>query len=976
MAKEPSIQISNVRQNNLKNVSLSLPLKKLTVITGVSGSGKSSLAFDTLYAEGSRRYMESLSTYARQFLEQIPRPEMDSIHNLPPAIALEQRNSITSSRTSVADLTEIYDYFRLLFAAVGKQNCRECGHDEVSVNSADSIAKRILALPIGTRLYVMAPLTEVNAVLQEEAEIEEIVIEGEEGEENPDADRPKTKKKKPSKISSPFLGQNLYQRGFQRLLVNGELVDLASAEGQIFNPSDSECFIVVDRLVVQEDLRAEPSRLLESVETALLYGNGSMELRSPDASMQLKATQGYSCTKCGALHTPPTAPLFSAHSPLGACPTCSGFGETLELDEELIVPDPGKTLRDGAVDPLSKPSYKEWEEDMLAAMKDQGVSGGVRYRDLTPANKKFLWEGDADFPGIRGYFETMKQWRYKLHVRVFVRRYQTQRTCPACKGSRLSQAPLAFRVGSDEQQKNIAEVLNLTVNDCLGWIRDLKLNTTEIGKAKEVLRQISERLEFLDSVGVNYLRLNRKGNSLSGGEYQRICLATQLGAKLSQTLYVLDEPSIGLHPSDTDRLIRVMERLRDHGNTVVVVEHETKVMLAADFLVELGPLAGEQGGQLIAAKPRQEFLQDRNALTSKYLSGELSIRVPTRRRPLMDAKISLTNCRENNLKGFDIEFPLGVLLGVTGVSGSGKSTLVHDTLYQALARMVLKEQIPTHHIGKFDKIQGLKNISSVVMLDQSPIGRSMRSNPATYIKAYDEIRRVMACQPQAARASLSPAHFSFNVDGGRCSTCHGEGYVEVDMHFMANIRLVCEECGGKRFKQHVLEVTYKGKNIDEILHTTVRDAIALFNDVPAIVNRLKVLDSVGLDYLQLGQGLDTLSGGECQRLKIAVTLANQGAQGLASPKLFIFDEPTTGLHMHDVKRLAQLFQDLVDQKHSVIFIEHNLDLIAQADWVIDMGPNGGSAGGQVVAQGTPEQVAKSKESITGKYLAEHLKQRR
>lgn len=976
---QASIQILNVRQNNLKNVSLDVPLKKLTVITGVSGSGKSSLAFDTLYAEGSRRYMESLSTYARQFLEQIPRPDMDFIHNLPPAIALEQRNSITNSRTSVADITEIYDYLRLLFAAIGSQNCRNCGHDEVIVNSADRIASQILHFPGGTRLYLLAPLTESNAALPElEPQLEESDFKeesesaDESGENEAKATAAKKKKARNTKVTSAFLGQNLFQRGFQRLLVNGEVIDLASAEGQVFNPESGECYILVDRLVVSEELKEDRGRLVESIETALLYGNGSFEVRSPDKTIGFRASQGYSCTQCGTMHTPPSAPLFSAHSPLGACPNCSGFGETLELDEELIVPDKGRTLRDGAVDPLSKPSYKDWEQEMLSALKRKGISSGIRYRDLTPENRKFLWDGDGDFPGVLGYFEMMKQWRYKLHVRVFIRRYQTQRVCPACKGSRLSQAPLAFGIGSDGERRTIAEVLDLTVDRARQWVQDLKLPQTELNKAREVLRQISERLDFLSSVGVAYLKLNRKGNSLSGGEYQRICLATQLGSKLSQTLYVLDEPSIGLHPSDTDRLIRVLEQLRDHGNTVVVVEHEPKVILAADYLVELGPLAGEQGGRLIAANDRQKFLQDRTSLTAKYLSGELAIRKPSKRRSPSDAKIQLTNCREHNLQGFDAEFPLGLLVAVTGVSGSGKSTLVHDTLYQALARMVMKEQIPSHQIGRFDKINGLKHISSVVLLDQTPIGRSMRSNPATYIKAYDEIRRVMACQPAAARAGLSPAHFSFNVDGGRCSTCHGEGFVEVDMHFMADIRLVCEECGGKRFKQHVLDVTYKNKNIDEILHTTVRDAVTLFADVPAIVNRLRVLESVGLDYLQLGQSLATLSGGECQRLKIAVTLANQGAQGLASPKLFIFDEPTTGLHMHDVRRLAQLFQDLVDQQHSVIFIEHNMDLIAQADWVIDLGPSGGSAGGQIVAAGTPEQVAKNKQSITGKYLAEVL----
>lgn len=987
---EPSIRLLSVRQNNLKNVSLDIPLKKLTVITGVSGSGKSSLAFDTLYAEGSRRYMESLSTYARQFLEQIPRPDMDAIHNLPPAIALEQRNTIVSSRTTLADLTEIYDYFRLLFSAIGWQTCQSCGHDDVRVNTAENVVEKLLALPAGTRLYILAPLNDTFIDLSSEPDtivVEADAAEGEaappEPEPEPQSQKPRgrgAKKKEPAgksaKRESPFLGQNLYKRGFQRLLVNNEVIDLATAEGQVFNPERQEAFIIVDRLVVGPELREELQRVTEAVETAFAYGGGSLEARSPDKVFRLRATQGYSCTNCGAPHTPPSPPLFSSNSPLGACPNCSGFGETLELDEELIVPDPARTLRDGAVDPLAKPSYKDWEEEMLEAMHGQGVSPGTRYRDLTAANRKFLWEGDGDFPGIRGYFELMKQWRYKLHVRVFIRRYQTQRTCSACKGSRLAPPPLNFFVGRGEQKRNIAAILDMTVDEATGWFKRLALDDEDAKRSQEVRRQILERFQFLCDVGVHYLKLNRKGNSLSGGEYQRICLATQLGSKLSQTLYVLDEPSIGLHPADTDKLIGVMLSLRNHGNTVVVVEHEEKIMQAADYLVELGPQAGVGGGNLVARGERARFLKDRESLTARYLTGELKLKVPERRRAPGEAKIKLTKCRENNLRDVDVEIPLGLLVAVTGVSGSGKSSLIHDTLYQALAKLVMKEQIPAHKIGRFEKIHGLKHVPAVTLLDQTPIGRSMRSNPATYMKIYDEVRRIMASQPLAARAGLTPAHFSFNVDGGRCAKCQGEGTVEVDMHFMADLQLVCDECGGKRFKQHVLDVTYRGKNIDQILHTTVREAFQLFAENAQIVNRLAILESVGLDYLELGQSLATLSGGECQRLKIATTLASQPASSLASPQLYIFDEPTTGLHIHDVKKLAALLHKLVDARNSVLFVEHNMELVAQADWVIDLGPGGGAEGGEIVATGTPEEIAKNPRSLTGKYLAEVLRRDR
>ncbi len=941
------IRLQGVRQNNLKNFDIDFPLGQLTVITGVSGSGKSSLAFETLYAEGSRRYMESLSTYARQFLEKMPRPDVDTIHNVPPAIALEQRNSITNNRATLATITELYDYLRLLWASAGRQPCKACGHQEVKHHDSDSILERILALPASTRLYLLAPIPRKEQV---------------------EPTKGKSKKKEPL-----FDGQLLFQQGFQRLLVNNEVVDLSSPDGQTYVSGllgSEDAYLLLDRIVVSENL--DRSRLIDSIEQALNFGHGTIYFQSPDASLRIRASEGYSCTKCGEIHMPPNPALFSSNSPLGACANCSGFGEVLELDEELIIPDRNRTIRDGAVDPLSKPSNADWEKEMHKAMEKRGVSLGTRYKDLKKDDRKYLWEGDGTFPGINGYFELLKQWKYKLHVRVFIRRYQSLHTCPDCRGSRLSAEPLRFRLGLGSE-KNIADILDSTVEDALRWFSDLKLPREDLPKVKELLRQIVDRLRFLDLVGVQYLKLNRKGNSLSGGEYQRISLASQLGSKLSNTLYVLDEPSIGLHPVDTDKMIQVLHSLRDHGNTVVVVEHDTTVMKSADWLVEIGPEAGTEGGKVVASGTKETFLKDRASLTARYLKGDLQLPPRKERRAGSGKSLRVTGARGNNLQNITAEIPLGCLVAITGVSGSGKSTLVHDTLYQSLARVVLHEAIPSHEVAPFKNLDGWENLGNVLLLDQTPIGRSTRSNAATYMKMYDDVRRLMALQASAARRSLSPSDFSFNVDGGRCPTCKGDGYVEVDMHFMANVQLVCDECNGKRFRQHVLEVDYKGKNIDAILHTTVKDARILFSDVPAIVERCQILEEVGLGYLQLGQPVSTLSGGECQRLKIASTLDQEKAEARRKPTLYIFDEPTTGLHIHDVRKLMEVFHSLVDKGHTVLFIEHNMDLVAQADWIIDIGPGGGNHGGRIVATGTPEQVASSKgESVTARYLAECL----
>ncbi|MCO5144295.1 MAG: excinuclease ABC subunit UvrA [Oligoflexia bacterium] len=939
---QPSIRLTGVKQNNLKNINVDFPIGKMTVVTGVSGSGKSSLAFDTLYAEGSRRYMESLSTYTRQFLEKMPRPLVDSIHNVPPAIALEQRNSINNNRTTVASMTEVYDYFRLLFAGLGRQSCSACGNPEVIFQSTESSVQRILALPEGSKIYLLASIPS----------LEEEVVESK-----------KSKKKSKGKKSS-LLGQELFRLGFQRLWYNGEIIDLSTAEGQIFSEVES-AMLLIDRFVVNKSLKEDQSRIYDSLEQAFLNGEGKAQIRNTDGDLLLELGQGFSCTRCATLHSPPNPTLFSSNSPVGACEVCSGFGEVLELDEELIVPDQEKILRDGAVDPLSKPSYKDWEKEMLKALDRKGISTQLRYNQLNESQKKYLWNGEADFPGINGYFELLKPWKYKLHVRVFIRRYQSLRICSSCKGTRLSKIPLQFRI----EEKNIGDVLELTINDALSWITSLYQKEKERKKVHEVLRQLKDRLEFLSRVGVGYITLNRKGNSLSGGEYQRISLASQLGSKLSNTLYILDEPSIGLHPSDTNRLIEVMHQLRDHGNTLVIVEHDSAIMKASDYLMEIGPQAGNHGGALVAFGNQKDFLSDKNSLTSKYLSGRWKIEIPKTRRKQTEAKIELKGCRTNNLKNVNLTIPLANLVAVSGVSGSGKSTLIHDTLYNTLAKLILREPIPSHEIGSYKSIKGWNKISNVLLLDQSPIGKSSRSNIATYMKIYDDIRKLMASQSASARKNLSASDFSFNVDGGRCPSCKGDGYIEVDMHFMADVRLVCDDCQGKRFKKHILDVRYQGKNIDDILHTTIDEAKILFSNYSNVVEKCHLLEEVGLGYLTLGQTVSSLSGGECQRLKIASTLDEQKNSKQGST-LYIFDEPTTGLHIHDIKKLIEIFHRLVNQGDTVLFIEHNIDLILQADWIIDMGPGGGSLGGQIVSEGPPEQVAKSKESQTALYLRE------
>ncbi len=943
-----TIRLIHVRQNNLKNISVEFPARKLTVVTGLSGSGKSSLVFDTLYAEGQRRYVESLSTYTRQFLEKMPKPDLDGIQNIPPAIALEQKNHVINSRSTVGTQTEIVDYLRLLFAKIGHTQCIDCG-SEVRRTHSQTILDWAAEWLLGRKALIVAPIHPATKPSLKEGK----------------------KKKKPLKnqasASSSSLIQVLKEQGFQRILIRSlphsfEVFDLDEASS--LDLTQQEAFVVVDRLRISETPDVDTrGRLLDSIDQALAIGKGKIgffDMESKDQQRWKTFDDQFSCVSCGREHRIPEPNLFSFNSPIGACAKCSGFGFTLDLDENLLVPDPTKTLKNGAIDPFSKPSLSEWQKNLFQFAEKNGISIGKRYSELTRSEKKLIWQGspeNSSFPGILACFEELKRWKYKLHIRVFIRRYQSQTLCTDCKGARLKPEALAVQVA----KKSISEVLNASVLESLQWIRSIPLNPNERKIANEVFSQVERRLSFLEEVGVGYLTLSRLAKTLSGGEFQRINLATQLGNGLCGTLYVLDEPSIGLHAADTARLIQVLERLRDQGNCVVVVEHDLEVMKAADWLIELGPGAGKLGGELMAQGNAQDLIQTPGSLTGKYLSGAFRVERERPLRPPPQKFIVLKGCRENNLKNLDVSFPLDRLVVVTGVSGSGKSTLVHKTLYESLSRIFYRS---TEQAGQFDRLFGTEQIRGVVLLDQTPIGKSSRSNPATYLKAWDEIRRLFAQQALSIRRGYTPQHFSFNVDGGRCPICKGEGEITLDMHFMAEIKLPCEECNGKRFKKNVLDVQYRGKNVYQILQTTIEEGYELFRDNPILVRKLGLLRDVGLGYLQLGQSATTLSGGESQRLKIASTLDNKTLSHL----LYIFDEPTTGLHLEDIKKLMSVIHDLVESKHSVILIEHHLDVIAQADWVIDLGPGGGTEGGNLIAQGSPAQLSTQPQSITGKIL--------
>ena len=927
---EDFIVIRGARLHNLKNVSLEIPHEKLTVVTGVSGSGKSSLVFDTIYAEGQRRYVESLSAYARQFLERMEKPEVDEIDGIAPPIAIRQKNTTRNPRSTVATSTELYDYLRLLWARVGRTYCPKCGQVVVR-DTVDQVARHMLAEPAGSRWYVLFPVRygEGNA-----AELRDRLFE-------------------------------LRKKGFNRLFQNGRTFEFSSPESLLEIDFAQPLWAMVDRIVLAPDLH---QRIVDSVEIAYREtGEVVFEQAGTEPPQRLRFSEKFACKTDNIEFLEPEPPLFSFNNPFGACPRCQGFGNTVDYDPDLIVPDKSLSIDRGAIDPWTKPQYTGF----LDALKRYG-RGRVRFNvpwfELTEQERRFVLDGEAKYGGVRGFFERLETKKYKLHVRVFLSRYRGYAECPVCHGARLRPEALYVRVGS----KTLAEVVRMNIAEAHAFFSGLALTPEELGIAEKVLIEIRQRLQFLNDVGLDYLTLDRLSSTLSGGEAQRIQLATCLGSRLVGACYVLDEPSIGLHARDTGRLIRILEELRDLGNTIVVVEHDADVMRAADYIVDLGPGAGENGGRVIFAGTYGELLVDGSgSLTAAWLRGERES--PTARSPrAVNPKrvLKVYGAQAHNLKNIDVEIPLGMMVAVTGVSGSGKSSLVHEVLYKALAAAhkggVVEKEEPDQARSRLalNRIAGAEKIQQAVLVDQSPIGRTPRSNPVTYLKAFDIIRELFASTAEAQRRGYTAGHFSFNIPGGRCETCQGDGTVTVEMQFLADVELVCDECKGTRYKSGILEIRYRGLNIHEVLALTVKEALLFFGDVPRLVAKLKVLAQVGLGYLRLGQSATTLSGGEAQRVKLAAHLA----QSSCANTLFIFDEPTTGLHFEDIAQLLDAFQKLIQNGASVVVIEHNLEVIREADWVIDLGPEGGERGGRIVAQGTPEQVAGVAESYTGRFL--------
>jgi excinuclease ABC subunit A len=984
-----SIVVRGARVHNLKNIDCEVPHNTMTVVTGVSGSGKSSLAFDTIYAEGQRRYVESLSAYARQFLERIEKPEADLIDGIAPAVAIRQKNSTRNPRSTVATATEIYDYLRLLFARVGRTYCQQCGA-EVRKDTVDEVAGAIMALPEGTRLNVLFPLQPPSA--------QQIA---------PQPKRARSSRKAPRPAGAErldvldVLKASLFEfrrKGFNRLFQRGQVFEFSTPESLLEVDFSQPVWFLVDRLAVEPEMR---SRLVDAIETAYREAgevvfatpsctapgiSGSVDGSGAESPGWWRFAARFECKRCNLKYEEPEPRLFSFNNPYGACPRCQGFGNTIDFDINLVVPDKTKTLAEGAIEPWTKPKYRPLFTELKRYARQAGIPLDAPWHQLPREQQRAILEGNDDFWGVRGFFAHLERKKYKLHVRVFLSRYRGYSTCSACAGSRLRTEARQVKVGG----KDICEICAMTVETAVKYFEQLTLTPREDEIAGKLLQEIRDRLRFLNEVGLEYLTLDRLASTLSGGEAQRIQLATSLGSRLVGTLYVLDEPSIGLHSRDTAKLVKILHDLRDIGNTILVVEHDPEIMKAADRILDLGPGAGEHGGRLVAAGTYEEFCEQPQSRTGKYLAGDLKIQQPHTRRKAGVQKLEIRGARAHNLKNIDVTIPLGMLVAITGVSGSGKSTLVHEVLYPGLAasRNAANDSIadPERALvnaaasGLYDRIEGLENVDEVVLVDQSPIGRTPRSNPVTYIKAFDSIRELFASLPESQRRGYAAGHFSFNIPGGRCETCQGDGTVTVEMQFLADVELVCEDCKGTRYKPEVLEVRYRGKNIFEVLNLTVREALQFFAQVPKLSEKLRVLDEVGLGYLRLGQSATTLSGGEAQRIKLAAHLQGKVRE---MPKdveetrrrrrnLYIFDEPTTGLHFDDVSKLLAAFRRLIDARGSVLVIEHNLEVIKTADWVIDLGPEGGQKGGSVVVAGPPEKVARSAKSYTGAWLGSLL----
>ncbi|MDP4190992.1 MAG: excinuclease ABC subunit UvrA [Bacteroidota bacterium] len=914
------IIVKGAREHNLKNVDLEIPRNKLVVVTGVSGSGKSSLVFDTIYAEGQRRYVESLSSYARQFLERINKPDVDFIYGISPAVAIEQKTGSRNTRSTVGTTTEVYDYLRLLFARVGKTYCVICGK-VVKKDTVTTVSQWLEEQPEDGRYYLGFKIQHHEGRKpKEEVEL-------------------------------------LKRRGFFRIFLKDKVIDLNEVQPTLRKKDD--IYAIIDRFKIKKGKMRET--LSESIETAFKEGEERLAIVNADTFEVTTFNKFYEC--CGTRYEEPEPHFFSFNNPFGACPVCQGFGRTVGIDMDLVVPNPNLSILEGAIAPWRSIKYSKHLRDLVRTAKEYNIPTQIPFRELTEEQVSTIKSGWKGFIGIDKFFEELEGMTYKLHIRVLLSRYRGYTTCSACKGSRLRRETFQVKIGGS----SIQDIVKLSIEKALKFFVGLQLTDFEMAVGERILKEIIKRLTFLNDVGLGYLTLDRLSSTLSGGETQRINLATSLGSSLIGTLYVLDEPSIGLHPRDNTRLIKILKSLRDIGNTVLVVEHDPEMMREADMIVDMGPKAGIHGGEIVAYGTYDQLINDKKSLTGKYLSGKLNIPLPEKRNVSEGKCIKIIGANENNLKNINVDIPLNKFVVITGVSGSGKSTLIHDVLYGGITKL-LGGNPPK--IGKFQDIKGVQFIDSIEIVDQSPIGRSPRSNPISYVKAYEHIRELFASTHQARAKGYKPGYFSFNVPGGRCETCQGDGFVKVEMQFLADLYLECEDCKGTRFKKEIRDITYKGKNLVDVLDMSVDQALELFSENKKISEYLQILSQVGLGYVKLGQPSNTLSGGEAQRVKLAAHLSTQRSN---HHTLFIFDEPTTGLHFDDISKLLNCFRLLIEKKNSVVIIEHNLDIIKSADYIIDLGPEAGEKGGQVIAFGTPEDIVKSSEiSFTGQYLRDYL----